>query len=74
MKKKEKDLVLHNYNMIITYLKNMYSQYEEKLEERHWEAERDHLEWFLSRIDLQIKSATAELTEFISIHYLNGDK
>jgi hypothetical protein len=74
MKKKEKDLVLHNYNMIITYLKNMYNQYEEKLEEENWKDEREYLQWFLRIIDLQIHEATSELTEFISIHYLNGDK
>jgi hypothetical protein len=74
MKKKEKDLVLHNYNMIITYLKNMHNQYEEKLEDEIWKDERENLQFFLSMIDLQIHEATSELTEFISIHYLNGGK
>jgi hypothetical protein len=52
----------------------MYNQYEEKLEDENWKAERKNLQWFLSMIDLQIHEATSELTEFISIHYLNGDK
>jgi hypothetical protein len=74
MKKKEKDSVLHNYNMIITYLKNMREEYADKLGSREWEEESDKIAYLVKRLDQQIHQATNELTEFISIHYLNGDQ
>ena len=74
MKKKEKDSVLHNYNMIITYLKNMREEYAERLGHREWEEEFEKIHYLVKRLDQQIHRATSELTEFISINYLNGDK
>jgi uncharacterized membrane protein len=74
MKKKEKDSILHNYNMIITYLKNMRIEYARKLSLRNYEEESEKIHYLVERLDEQIYKATHELTEFISINYLNGDK
>lgn len=74
MKKKEKDSVLHNYSIIITYLTNLRNEYFERLGIREWEEEWDKINYLVKRLDQQIYKANHELTEFISIHYLNGNK
>ena len=52
----------------------MRIEYARKLSLRNYEEESEKIHYLVERLDEQIYKATHELTEFISINYLNGDK
>lgn len=70
----EHDPILHNYNLIISYLRNMKKSYCMILEGIKDKNESDKIQYLINELEQQIKNATFEMTEYISIHYLNGNK
>ena len=72
--KVEHDPILHNYNLIISYLRNMKKSYCIILEGIKDQNESDKIQYLINELDQQINKALFEMTEFISVNYLNGDK
>lgn len=70
----EHDPILHNYNLIISYLRNMKKSYCMILEGIKDKNESDKIQYLINELEQQIKNATFEMTEFISVNYLNGNK
>lgn len=72
--KVEHDPILHNFNFIITYLRNMKENYCIVLEGIKDKNESDKIQYLINELDQQANKALFEMTEYISVNYLNGDK